>query len=61
MATIRNTWVEKIRKKKEHETAPSYSRDPLADTYAHNAKKPKKRFSVPSTSILVRTLRGIRK
>jgi hypothetical protein len=61
MATIRNTWVEKIKKKKEHETAPSYERDPLADTYAHDAKKPKKRFSVPATSILVRTLRGIRK
>jgi hypothetical protein len=61
MATIRNTWVEKIKKKKEHETAPSYGRDPLADTYAHDAKKPKKRFSMPSTAILVRTLRGVRK
>jgi hypothetical protein len=61
MATIRNTWVEKIKKKKEHETAPSYERDPLADTYAHDAKKPKKRFSLPSTGIFVRTLRGIRK
>jgi len=44
MVTIRNTWVEKIKKKKEHETAPSYERDPLANTYAHDAKKPKKRF-----------------
>lgn len=61
MATIKNTWVEKIKIKKVHETAPSYDADPLADTYAHDAKKPKKRFSVPSTSILVRTLRGIRK
>lgn len=61
MATIRNNWIEKIKRKKEHETAPSYGRDPLADTYAYNSTKPKKRFSVPSTSILVRTLRGIRK
>lgn len=61
MSTIRNTWVEKIKSKKEHETAPAYDRDPLADTYAYNAKKPKKRFSLPNTSIFVKTLRGIRK
>ncbi len=61
METIRNTWVEKIKKKKEHETAPSYDRDPLADTYAHNAKKPKKRFSKPAISSYIRSLRGIRK
>ncbi len=61
MPTIRNTWVEKIKKKKEHETAPSYERDPLSDTYAYNATKPKKRFSVPLKSILVKTLRGVRK
>ena len=61
MATIRNTWVEKIKAKKEHETAPSYGRDPQDDTYAHDAKKPKKRFSVPAKSIFVRTLRGVRK
>lgn len=61
MSTIRNSWVEKIKKKKEHETAPSYDRDPLADTYAHDTPKPKKRFSVPSTAILVKTLRGVRK
>jgi len=61
MVTIRNSWVEKIKKKKNHETAPSYGRDPLADTYAYNATKPKKRFSVPACSILVKTLRGVRK
>lgn len=61
MATIRNSWIEKIKIKKGHETAPSYDSDPLADTYAHDAKKPKKRFSVPSTAILVKTLRGVRK
>lgn len=61
MATIRNSWVEKIKKKKEHHTAPSYDNDPLADTYAYDAKKPKKRFSVPSAAILVKTLRGVRK
>lgn len=49
------------KEEKEHETAPSYERDPLADTYAYDAKKPKKRFSVPSTAILVKTLRGTRK
>lgn len=61
MDTIRNTWLEKIKKKKEPETAPSYESDPLDDTYAYNAKKPKNRFSLPFAGILVKTLRGIRK
>ena len=61
MAVIRNKWVEKIKTKKEHETAPAYERDPLADTYAYNAQKPRKRFSNPATAILVKTLRGVRK
>ena len=61
MATIKNSWIEKIKRKKEHETAPSYERDPLSDTYAYDAKKPKKRFSVPATAILVKTLRGVRR
>lgn len=62
MAVIRNSWIEKLKSKKEmNETAPSYERDPLGDTYAYNAKKPKKRFSVPLGSIFIRTLRGVRK
>lgn len=61
MAVIRNTWVEKIKKKKEPVTAAAYERDPLADTYANNSQKPKKRFTVPACSILVKTLRGVRK
>lgn len=60
MATILNTWIEKIKKKKEPETAPSYGRNPLVDTYAPDAKKPK-RFTLPSAGVFVRTLRGIRK
>ncbi len=61
MAVMRNNWTEKYKIKKEFNTAPAYERDPLADTYAHNAKKPKKRFSTPACSILVKTLRGVRK
>lgn len=61
MATIRNTWIEKVKRKKEPETAPSYERNPLADTYACNTKKPLKRFSVPAASVLIKTLRGVRR
>lgn len=61
MPVIQNTWVEKQKKKKVHETAPSYKNDPLADSEVFNAKKPKKRSSMPACANLVKTLRGVRK
>ena len=61
MAVILNTWVEKQKKKAKHETAPSYKNDPLAESEIYNAKKPEKRFSHASRTVLVKTLRGIRK
>ncbi len=60
MATIANTWVEKIKKKKVQDTAPSYEYNKV-DTYSIDTKKPKKRFTIPSSGNLVRTLRGVRK
>ena len=60
MDTIRNSWVEKVKKKKVQETAPSYERD-YVDTFSPHAKKPKKRFSIPSAVSFVKTLRGVRK
>lgn len=61
MAVIKNTWVEKQKKKKVHESAPSYESDPDSDTYQFNAKKPVKRHSHAARATMVRTLRGVRK
>ena len=61
MAVIQNKWVEKQKKKKTPETAPSYESDLLAESEIYNAKKPIKRFTLAARSVVVRTLRGIRK
>ncbi len=61
MPVITNTWVEKQRKKKKPETAPSYASDPDAEYIHLNYKKPAKRSTMPSCAILVKTLRGVRK
>ena len=61
MAVIQNKWVEKQRKKKTHETAPSYESDPLADSSAFNSKKPEKRHTNAARATYKHTLRGVRK
>jgi len=61
MSVIPNKWIEKKKKKKEHETAPSYESDPFADNLPYNSKKPLKRCTNAARAILVKTLRGIRK
>lgn len=61
MAVIQNTWIEKQKKKKTHETAASYESDPLSESAQYNAKKPLKRYTNASRATMVRTLRGIRK
>ncbi len=55
---IPNKWLEKIKAKKEPETAPSYKQEKYKEM---DASKPKKRFTLASTQSLVKTLRGIRK
>ena len=59
MAVIPNKWVEKERKKRAHETAPSYESYSAPETIS--AKKPEKRFSTASRVHVVRTLRGVRR
>lgn len=61
MPVIQNTWVEKQKKKKSHDTAPAYASDHIAASDIISSKKPKKRFSLPSCGTLVKTLRGVRK
>lgn len=61
MAVIQNKWVEKERKKKAHDTAPAFESVPMDERDPYNMKKPEKRHSVPSTSTMSRTLRGVRR
>lgn len=59
MAVIKNKWVEKERKKRTHETAPSYASTPTGDVI--DSTKPSKRHSHAARATMVRTLRGVRK
>jgi hypothetical protein len=61
MSVIPNSWIEKCKKKKEAETAPSFESNPLAESEIYNTKKPLKRFTIAARSVVMRTLRGIRK
>lgn len=61
MHAIRNTWVEKVKKKKEKETAPSYETNKIEDDFKHATRKPEKRHSPSLKATFSRTLRGVRK
>lgn len=61
MAVIPNKWVEKVKKKRAHETAPFYESAPLSESTLLNAKKPEKRNTNAVRATMVRTLRGVRK
>jgi hypothetical protein len=61
MVVIRNTWVEKEKKKKTHETAPSYGSDSLSKEAMYNSTKPTKRYTSAARATMVKTLRGTRK
>ncbi len=61
MTVLVNSWIEKIRKRKTHETAPAYESDHLAESEIYNTKRPATRSTVAARSILLRTLRGVRK
>jgi hypothetical protein len=60
MQAIPNKWIEKVRVKKEKETAPAYKSDPKAQKEMDSDKR-MKRFSFAARQTLVKTLRGIRK
>jgi len=61
MAVIRNSWVEKVKKKKAHETAPSYESYSVEDDFATQIKQPSKRHTPSLKATMSRTLRGVRK
>lgn len=61
MAVIRNSWVEKVKAKKVHETAPSYESYAYEDDFATQTKKPVKRHAPSLKATMSRTLRGVRK
>ena len=61
MPVIPNSWVEKLRKKRDPVTSPSYDFE-SEDTYSiESTKKIKKRSSLSSHSHMLKTLRGVRK
>lgn len=61
MAVIRNTWVEKVKKKKAHETAPAYESYSREDDFATQTQKPSKRHTPSLKATMSKTLRGVRK
>jgi len=61
MDVIRNTWVEKVKKKKVQETAPAYERLEIKNDFKHQTRKPEKRHEPSLKVTMSRTLRGVRK
>ena len=60
MAVIQNSWIEKERRKKGVETAPSYLYDP-EDTWQPVNNPEAKRHTNAARAIYKKSLRGIRK
>lgn len=58
MDVIKNKWVEKVKKKKSLETAPSYETIRIKEM---DDTKPKKRHTAASRGAYQHTLRGLRK
>ncbi|HHT9109604.1 MAG TPA: hypothetical protein ACFYDZ_00425 [Candidatus Brocadiaceae bacterium] len=61
MTVIRNTWIEKVKKKKAPETAPAYESYAYKNDFATQTKKPEKRHTPSLKATMNRTLRGVRK
>lgn len=61
MDAIPNKWVIKERKKRGHETAPSYASQEIDDAIPINTGKHAKRFTNASRGLYTKTLRGVRK
>jgi hypothetical protein len=60
MDAIPNKWIEKISKKKVHETESAYTSD-RTDSYAIGYKKGSKRHDPALKATMIKTIRGIRK
>lgn len=61
MPTIKNSWIEKLKKKKAVETAPAYKNEHASEFDTISSKRPITRSSLPITSTAHKTLRGVRK
>lgn len=61
VVTIRNSWVEKVKKKKAAETAPSYESYAQKNDFEHQTRKPKERYTPSLKMSMNKTLRGVRK
>lgn len=61
MAVIQNTWVEKQKKKKVHETAPAYEFETKNTWLPVSTNKSLKRHTNATRAIYKQTLRGVRK
>ena len=61
MPTITNTWIEKVKSKKGHETAPSYESYKYENDFKTQTKKPDKRHTPSLKATMNKTLRGVRK
>lgn len=61
MAVILNKWIEKQKKKKEHQTAAAYESNSIDSWIPVKPDVQIKRHGVASRASLVRTLRGVRK
>lgn len=61
MAVIKNSWIEKIKKKKAAETAPAYETYSKINDFEHQTRKPKERHTPSLKVTMSRTLRGVRK
>lgn len=59
MSTIQNKWIEKERKKKTSDPAPSYSQSHY--DILDSTGRPLKRHTFAARGSYVRTLRGVRK
>lgn len=60
MSVLQNSWIEKAKKKKTHETAPSYESSAYKDDFKTQTKKPEKRSTACLKMTMNRSLRGIR-
>jgi hypothetical protein len=61
MPAIQNTWIEKQKKKKVADIAPSYESNYFDSWLPVSPSKIVKRFYPAFTASFVRTLRGVRK
>lgn len=61
MPVIMNCWVEKVKKKKSHQTAPAYESYKKHDDFKTQTRMPESRHTPSLKVTCSKTLRGTRK